>query len=56
MLNYRDPRFDERKLEVVDCERCEEPIYKGDTYCDFDGEIICEYCLLDWVDDHKKEA
>ena len=31
------------------CEECGGDIYEGDYYFDFDGDVICENCVRDYV-------
>lgn len=35
------------------CAECEEPLYVDDEYFELDGQILCEDCAKDWLDDRR---
>lgn len=37
------------------CDCCETTISQGDEYYDMDGDIICEYCIDDWLENWKAD-
>lgn len=37
------------------CEQCSGPIYEDDDFYDFDGEIVCQYCIDSYIDDYLRE-
>lgn len=36
------------------CEMCDAEIYEDNDYYDFDGYIVCEDCIKDYLKDHRK--
>ena len=51
-------RWDAERQEKMDrlptCENCRHPIQDEDLY-DFDGDLVCEECLLDYVREKYKK-
>lgn len=41
---------------VLCCDKCKEPIYEGDEYYDFYGDILCAECGEEYVEGAKKTA
>ena len=42
---------------VCQCEECELGIYEDEEYFDFNGDIVCEDCVMDYVRmNYKKTA
>lgn len=38
------------------CDMCGEPIYDGEDYWDINGDIVCEDCLLEYMQCFKRTA
>lgn len=36
------------------CDRCRHPIYYGEDYYEFEMEIICQDCIVEYIHEHKK--
>ena len=55
--NYGEDGYAEPEV-VCTCDRCGREISEGDTYYDYEGEIICTDCVEDDedLDDYEKEA
>lgn len=54
-----DRMMDTQQQEIVvfkTCDMCGNEIYEGDEYYDFDDEVICEDCLMDYVNEFKTIA
>ena len=54
-----DRMMDTQQQEMVvfkTCDMCGGEIYEGDEYYDFDDEVICEDCLMDYVNEFRKTA
>ena len=45
---------EENRTYLDVCCMCCEPIYMGDTYYDFGGDIVCEDCRTRYESLHKK--
>jgi len=45
-----------RRLVVDRCDICGYSILEGDEYYDFDGDIVCEECLLDYAHRYRKQV
>ena len=41
---------------VMYCENCDDPIYSGDIYYDFDGFVVCDGCLPEYLKEFRKTA
>lgn len=55
-LDAFDRRMDaqQQDYEVAKtCDICSSDICVGEEYYDFDGEIVCNNCIRDYVDDFK---
>lgn len=44
-----------KENQIGNCEQCSEPIFEGETYFDFDGELVHEGCLKDWTEQFIKK-
>lgn len=51
-----DVETKEDRILVGHCEYCGHPIYAGDDYYDFDGDIVCENCNVDYMYESKTTA
>lgn len=52
MYDYR-PEEDTAE-EIGSCECCNTPIHEGDTHYNFNGELVCEDCLIDYCYDNYR--
>lgn len=54
MYDYRHEH--PKRMEADKCSICGASIYVGDTYYSFNGEIVCEDSLDEYVGYFKREA
>ena len=36
------------------CDQCSGSIYEDDDFYDFDGDIVCEGCINNYIADHRR--
>ena len=41
---------------VCRCDECGGEIYEGNYFYDFDGDIVCEDCKWDYVNEHFRRC
>lgn len=44
------------RKRICFCLECEKPIYEDDDYYDFDGDVVCESCMEDFVNVNFKRG
>ena len=57
------PQYDAWKTSPPDegdtkckCSQCEEELFEGDDYWEFDDEIYCEECAKEWFEEQRHEV
>lgn len=43
-------------VQVDTCHYCNQEIYEGEEYYEFNGTIVCQDCIDDFISEYKKVA
>ncbi|SHI91143.1 hypothetical protein SAMN05444401_1761 [Clostridium amylolyticum] len=54
MYDYRPEQ--PQSIEVDRCLQCGNGIFTGEEYYNFNGEVVCEECLDEYIRHFKKEG